>query len=78
MTTRRPRGGRPTGRMGEPLNPLVELPDGTMVFPDNTRLAPGDTPTPSQRRQLEVSEAWRKFGASGDKTDLIRLGIWKE
>ena len=78
MTTRRERRRRPSGRMGEPLQPLIRRPDGTMVFPDGSVLAPEDTPTEDQQRALEVFEAWSKYGATGDKTDLIRLGIWKE
>lgn len=74
---RRKRRRTGDGRMGEPLQPsLVRRPDGTMVFPDGSTLAPGETPTATQQRQLDVTEAWRKFGATGDTTDLVRLGIW--
>lgn len=59
---------------GEPLEPIVERVDGTLLFPDGSEGRPGHL-TEAQQRQVDIHNAWRLFGQTGDDSELVRLGI---
>ena len=62
---------------GEPLDPIIERPDGTLLFPDGSEGRPGRL-TEAQQRQVDVHNACRLFGLTGDDSELVRLGIFTE
>ena len=59
---------------GEPLEPIIQRVDGTLLFPDGSEGHP-DRLTGAQQRQLDVFNACRLFGQTGDDSELVRLGI---
>ena len=60
---------------GEPLAPIIQRVDGTLLFPDGTEGRPGQL-NDDQQRSVDVQRACRLFGQTGDDSDLIRLGIF--
>lgn len=60
---------------GEPLAPIVKRTDGTLVFPDGTLGPPGQL-TEAQQRSVDIQNACRIFGQTGDYSELVRLGIF--
>ena len=66
---------RPRSAHGEPLAPIIERTDGTLVFPDGTEGRPGLL-TEAQQRQVDIQKACRVFGQTGDYSELVRLGIF--
>ena len=62
---------------GEPLEPIIERSDGTLLFPDGSEGRPGRL-TEAQQRSVDVQAAYRLFGQTGDKSELVRLGIFTE
>ena len=60
---------------GEPLEPIIERADGTLVFPDGTEGQPGRL-TDVQQRQVDIHNALRLFGQTGDDSELVRLGLF--
>ena len=62
---------------GEPLEPIIERADGTLVFPDGTEGQPGRL-TDAQQRQVDIHNALRLFGQTGDDSELVRLGIFSD
>lgn len=58
----------------EPLEPIIERVDGTLLFPDGSEGRPGRL-TGAQQRQVDIQNACRLFGQTGDPSELIRLGI---
>ena len=67
----------PESAHGEPLAPLIESPDGTLLFPDGTEGRRGRL-TESQQRWMDVFEALRRFGQTGDDSELFRLGVFTD
>lgn len=59
---------------GEPLEPIIERVDGTMLFPDGSEGRAGGL-TEAQQRQVDIQNAWRLYGQTGDDIELVRLGI---
>ena len=59
---------------GEPLEPIIERVDGTLLFPDGSGGWPGRL-TEAQQRQVDIQNACRLFGQTGDDSELVRLGI---
>ena len=59
---------------GEPLEPIIERVDGTLLFPDGSEGRPGRL-TEAQQRQVDIHNACRLFGQTGDDSELVRLGI---
>ena len=59
---------------GEPLSPIVERADGSLLFPDGSEGRPGHL-TEDQQRQLDIHNACRLYGQTGDDSELVRLGI---
>ena len=59
---------------GEPLAPIIESPDGLLTFPDGTSGYRGNL-TEKQQFSLDVFNACRLFGQTGDDSELVRLGI---
>ena len=59
---------------GEPLAPIIERVDGTLLFSDGSEGWPGRL-TEEQQRQVDIQNACRLFGQTGDDSDLVRLGI---
>ena len=66
---------RPRSAHGEPLAPIILRTDGTLVFPDGTEGRPGLL-TEAQQRELDIHEACRVYGQTGDYSELVRLGIF--
>ena len=66
---------RPRSAHGEPLAPIIERTDGTLVFPDGTEGRPGRL-TEAQQRSVDFQNACRIFGQTGDYSELVRLGIF--
>ena len=62
---------------GEPMEPIIERPDGTLVFPDGSEGRRGCL-TEDQQRQVDIQAACRLFGTTGDDSELVRLGILSE
>jgi len=60
--------------LDEPLEPIIERVDGTLLFPDGSEGRPGHL-TEAQQRQMDVFNACRLFGQTGDDSELVRLGI---
>ena len=60
---------------GEPLAPIIESPDGLLTFPDGTSGYRGNL-TEKQQFYLDVFNASRLFGQTGDDSELVRLGIF--
>ena len=58
----------------EPLEPIIERLDGSLLFPDGSEGRPGRL-TGAQQRQVDIQNACRLFGQTGDPSELIRLGI---
>ena len=65
----------PSSAHGEPLAPIIERTDGTLVFPDGTVGRPAQL-TEAQQRSVDVQNACRIFGQTGDYSELVRLGIF--
>ena len=59
---------------GEPLSPIVERADGSLLFPAGSEGRPGHL-TEDQQRQLDIHNACRLYGQTGDDSELVRLGI---
>ena len=62
---------------GEPLKPIIERVDGTLLFPDGSEGRPGRL-TEAQQRQVDIQNACRLFGQTGDGSELVRLGIFTD
>ena len=62
---------------GEPLEPIIERVDGTLLFPDGSEGRPGLL-TEAQQRQVDIQNASRRFGQTRDDSGLIRLGIFSD
>ena len=60
---------------GEPLDPIIERTDGTILFPDGSEGRPGQL-TEDQQRQMDFQRACRLSGQTGDYSELQALGIW--
>ena len=60
---------------GEPLAPIIERTDGSLLFPDGTEGSPGQL-TEAQQRLVDIQNACRIFGQTGDSSELVRLGIF--
>ena len=74
MSARNEDEQRPRNALGEPLEPIIERPDGTIVFPDGSEGRRGGL-TPEQQREMDITHACRVFGQTGDDTELVQLGI---
>ena len=59
---------------GEPLEPITERVDGTLLFSDGSEGRPGLL-TEAQQRQVDIQNACRLYGQTGDDSELVRLGI---
>lgn len=59
---------------GEPLEPIIESPDGLLTFPDGTSGYRGSF-TEKQQSRIDLQEAAHLYGTTGDASGLIRLGI---
>ena len=66
---------RPRSAHGEPLAPINLRTDETLVFPDGTEGRPGLL-TEAQQREVDIQEACRVYGQTGDYSELVRLGIF--
>ena len=75
MSTRDEDEQRPGSAHGEPLAPIIERVAGTLVFPDGTEGRPGQL-TDDQQRSVDIQNACRIFGQTGDDSELVRLGIF--
>ena len=62
---------------GEPLEPIVELLDGTLLFPDGSEGKPGHL-NEYQQRLVDVHNALRLYSQTGDDSELVRLGIFTD
>ena len=62
---------------GEPLEPIIKRIDGVLIFPDGSEGRPGRL-TESQQRQVDVQNACRLFGQTGDDSELVRLGVFSD
>ncbi len=70
MTTQQ----EPESAHGEPLEPIIETTDGRLIFPDGSEGRPGRL-TEAQQRSVDIQNACRLFGQTGDGSELVQLGI---
>ena len=74
MSIRNEHEQRPRSAHGEPLEPIIQRVDGTVLFPDGSEGRPGNF-TEAQQRRLDLQAASRLFAQTGDDSELVRLGI---